>query len=96
MAIEVTDRPDERRYVAMLDGELAGFVTYLRHGDVLTLVHTEVPEAFEGNGVGSALARGALDDLRSRGLQVRPQCPFVARFIERHQEYSDLVAPRPS
>lgn len=92
MAIDVADDPANQRYTVSLDGQLAGFVTYTRHGDVVTLVHTEVDDAFEGQGVGSGLARGTLDDLRRRGLRVRPQCPFMARFIQRHEEYTDLVA----
>jgi uncharacterized protein len=37
------------------------------------------------------LARFALDDARSRGLQVRPVCTFVRSWLERHPDYSDLV-----
>ena len=92
MAIDVADDPANMRYTVSVDGQPAGFVTYTRHGDVVTLVHTEIDEAFEGHGVGSDLARGTLDDLRKRGLQVRPQCPFMRRFIQRHDEYADLVA----
>ena len=92
MAIDVADDPANLRYNVSVDGRPAGFVTYQRHGDVVTLVHTEVDGAFEGQGVGSALARGTLDDLRQRSLRVHPQCPFMARFIQRHEEYSDLVA----
>jgi uncharacterized protein len=46
----------------------------------------------EGKGVGSRLAQQALDATRASGLRANPQCPFIARFIERHEEYSDLVA----
>jgi predicted GNAT family acetyltransferase len=56
------------------------------------MVHTEVEPEWEGRGVGSELVRGALDDVRARGLKVRPLCPFVRAFIERHSEYLDLVA----
>jgi predicted GNAT family acetyltransferase len=92
MAIDVADDPANLRYTVSVDGQPAGFVTYNRHGDVVTLVHTEIYEAFEGHGVGGSLARGTLDDLRKRGLRVNPQCPFMKRFIQRHEEYSDLVA----
>jgi predicted GNAT family acetyltransferase len=91
MAIDVADDPANMRYTVSVDGQLAGFVTYSKHGDIVTLVHTEIDEAFEGHGVGSSLARGTLDDLRERGYRVRPQCPFMRRFIQRHEEYSDLV-----
>jgi predicted GNAT family acetyltransferase len=86
------ERNDEaRRYEARLDDELAGTLTFRAVAGHLTLVHTEVDPAFEGRGVGGALASSALDDARARGLGVRPLCPFVARYIERHPGYADLV-----
>jgi predicted GNAT family acetyltransferase len=92
MATDVADDPANKRYTVSVDGQLAGFVTYRRDGDVVTLVHTEIDGAFEGKGVGSVLARHTLDDLRKQGVRVRPQCPFMARFIKHHEEYADLVA----
>lgn len=73
-------------------GESTAFIDYRREGGQTVLIHTEVPEALEGQGVGSALVRGALDRLRAEGQAVVPQCSFVARYIERHPEYGDLVA----
>jgi len=90
--IKVADNWDRARYEITLDGALAGFLTYRRTGDTVTLVHTEVDDAFEGHGLGGRLARGALDDLRARGLHVVPRCPFVAQFIAEHPEYGDLLA----
>jgi predicted GNAT family acetyltransferase len=55
-------------------------------------VHTDVDPKWEGKGVGAALVQGALDDVRARGLKVRPFCPFVAAYIRRHPEYDDIVA----
>jgi predicted GNAT family acetyltransferase len=89
----VTDRPEELRYEIEVDGEVAGFINYRREPGVVDLVHTDVAPRFEGKGVGAALVQGALDDLRARGLKVRPTCPFVAKYIHRHPEYQDLVAP---
>ena len=43
-------------------------------------------------GLGSELVRAALDDIRTRGLEIVPRCPFVRRYLERHPEYADLVA----
>lgn len=54
--------------------------------------HTEVGDDFEGRGVGSALVRGALDDVRRNGLSVQPLCPFVKSWIQRHPGYGDLVS----
>ncbi len=92
MDMAVTDHPDEARYELTVDGERAGFVTYRESPGVLALLHAEVDPARERRGLGSALVRGALDDMRARGLAVRPVCPFVQWFIETHTEYRDLLA----
>ena len=83
--------PDENRFEGYVDGALAGFVLYERDHDRLVLVHTEVDDAFEGQGVGSKLVAGVLDEIRSRGVAVVVQCPFIKRYISRHPEYADLV-----
>jgi predicted GNAT family acetyltransferase len=88
----VTDHPDQLRYEIEVDGEVAGFLLYRVEPGVLELVHTDVDPKWEGKGVGGALVQGALDDVRARGLKVRPFCPFVAAYIRRHPEYADLVA----
>jgi len=54
-------------------------------------VHTEIDTSFSGHGVGSALARGALDDVRRQGKLVTARCPFIAAYIRGHREYADLV-----
>ena len=70
---------------------MLGFSAYRRRGDTVVFTHTEVDDSQEGKGVGSVLVRGALDDVRRAGRTVRPLCPFVRAYIERHQEYADLV-----
>lgn len=94
--IAVVDSPQSARYEIHLDGERAGFVTYRLTPGVITFLHAEVPARLEGRGLGTRLVRDTLDDARSRGLVVRPLCPFVADFIERHREYADLVEPTPT
>ncbi len=87
----MTDNPERHRFEARLDGELAGFVTYRREQGAVELVHTEVDDAFEGKGVGSALARSALARIRDEGLSVIPSCPFIKGWIDKHPGYADLV-----
>ena len=88
----VRDNPKELRYEIEEDGEVRGFIQYRRHSDGgLTLVHTDVEPKWEGHGVGSALVQGTLDDIRARGLTIRPLCPFVVAYLERHPEYDDVV-----
>lgn len=90
--VRVEDHPEQSRYEARVGDELAGFADYRSAGGVVDLVHTEVDDAFGGQGVGSALARFALDDVRRSGRSVRPSCWFIAGWIERHPDYADLVA----
>jgi len=92
VTIEFADHPDARRYELRSGEEVVGFVDYRLAGDVITLVHTEVDPAHSGRGHAATLARGALDDARSRGLAVVPSCPYVASYIDKHPEYADLVA----
>jgi predicted GNAT family acetyltransferase len=89
--VEVRDNEPLDRYEAWVDGELAGFSQYRRDGGRLVFHHTEVQPEFEGRGVGSRLASGALDDVRSRGLYLTPECPFISAYIRRHPAYADLV-----
>jgi uncharacterized protein len=88
---DITDNTTSSRYEMPFDGHIA-FVTYARQGEKVVLLHTEVPEALSGRGIGSALARSVLEDIRSRDLRVVPKCEFIAGYIERHPEFADLVA----
>lgn len=93
MAVEVKDVPETKRYEARIEGEseVAGFADYLRTAELIAFLHTEVQPEYEGRGIGSALARAALDDARAANLRVLPTCPFFGGWIARHPEYQDLL-----
>ncbi len=86
----VVDNRTRNRYELTVDGATA-FVAYAREPGVITFIHTVVPEALAGRGIGSILATHVLDDARANGEKVIPQCPFIAAYIRRHQQYQDLV-----
>ncbi len=89
---EVEDNPALSRF-EMASGGAVAFVNYERPGGGrIALLHTEVPEALSGQGVGSKLVRAVLDALRAEGAKVVPRCEFVAAYVERHPEYRDLLA----
>ena len=90
-SLEVRDVPDENRFEAVRDGEVLGHIAYRRTPRGYAFLHTEVDPAAEGTGVGSALARAALDAVRAGGSEVLPYCPFVKAWIARHEEYVALV-----
>src|SRR5512143_2646599 len=91
MNIEVADHPESMRFEIRVDDALAGFAQYVRRGGRVVFVHTEIDPAYEGQGLGSKLAAGALDSARATGEPVVPLCPFIHAYIERHPEYADLV-----
>ena len=87
---DVVMNPQTHRFEAYLDGETA-FTEYVLHNGAIVLPHTIVPPAFEGRGVGSALAKAALGYARDHGLAVKPVCPFIAGYIKKHPEWLDIV-----
>lgn len=93
MSVEVSDVPGAKRYEARIEGEseVAGVADYIRTAELVAFVHTEVPPAYEGRGVGAALVRTALDEARAANLRVLAICPFFAGWIARHPEYKDLL-----
>lgn len=88
----VEDNAERRRYEARLGDKVVGTIVYSLAPDRITLIHTEIDPAFEGKGIASRLAAGALDDVRRRGLALVPVCSFVRSYLGRHPEYADLVA----
>ena len=88
---QVKDNPALVRFETG-SGDGTAFVEYRRAGDRIALLHTDVPEALSGQGVGSKLVSGTLDAVRAEGLKVVPRCEFVAAYVARHPEYRDLLA----
>ncbi len=87
--ITVKDNPARSRYEVFVDGQLAGFTEYVPSGEVVIMPHTEIHRQFTGQGVGSALVRGALEDLKAKGQRVYPLCSFVVGWLRKHPEHAD-------
>jgi uncharacterized protein len=87
----VTDNTTLHRFELVEQGETA-FLDYAKTDGHLILIHTEVPHALEGHGIGGTLVRFVLTEARTKGMQVVPQCSFVEEYIHRHPEFADLVA----
>lgn len=87
----VVDDPQAGRFELRVGDRVAGVAEYRRTSTATSFTHTVIEPDFEGQGLGSVLARGALDATRAAGLAVLPFCPFIRGYIERHPEYLDLV-----
>ncbi|AZI44591.1 N-acetyltransferase (plasmid) [Deinococcus psychrotolerans] len=90
-ATELRDNSAKHQYEIFSGDQLVGLAKYRVSGNTVNLYHTEVEDGHEGEGLGSQLAKHALDDVKAQGKQVIPSCPFIAAYIERHPEYQDLV-----
>ncbi len=94
MDVTVHHVPESHRYeLRDAEGQRIGLIDYRLADGIATMWHTEVDPAHGGKGYGNLLVTGALDDARAQGLKVRPTCPFIKKYIERHPEYGDLLAP---
>ena len=85
-----TERVTRGRFEIERDGDIA-FLEYALAGAVLELIHTEVPKSMRGTGVASSLAESALQWARDHRVKVDVICPFVAEYLTKHAEYTDLV-----
>jgi predicted GNAT family acetyltransferase len=88
----IRDNSSHHRYEIDVDGIVA-FSAYRRADGIVTFTHTVVPDALEGRGIGSALAHGALEAVRTQGDKVIAECPFIAAYIAKHPEFHGLLAP---
>jgi hypothetical protein len=88
--VPVRHNPQASCFETEVDGRLAR-CDYRMHDGVIHLVHTEVPPALEGRGIGAALVRAALEHASGQGLRVRPRCSFVSAYLARHPEFRRLV-----
>ena len=87
----VRDNTGEQRFELEIQGQTA-FVYYAIKPGVIRLMHTDVPLVMAGQGVASRLIKGALEQVRARGLKVEAECPFVLGYLGKHPEFSDLIA----
>ncbi|MGX5694814.1 GNAT family N-acetyltransferase [Agromyces soli] len=91
--IDLRDHRERARYEVLVDGAVAGFAMYRAEPGRTVFTHTIVRPEYEGRGLGSRLARFALDDVVARGDRIVPECPFIRAYLERHPEYEASVDP---
>jgi uncharacterized protein len=92
MELEVHRDDARRKYYADVEGHQA-LIRFAPAGDrTLDFQHTWVAPELRGRGIGEALVRRALDDVRAHGERIVATCPFVKAFLAKHPEYQELVA----
>ncbi|MEU1526806.1 GNAT family N-acetyltransferase [Nocardia rhamnosiphila] len=88
---KVVHNPGENRYEVWYGAELAGFAEYTERGGETVFTHTEIGSEFGGKGLGSRLAEFAISDTVDRGRRIRPECPFIRSYLEKHPQYNEHV-----
>lgn len=91
MSVTVRRNDAESRYEVLVDGQVAGRLTYLEMEGALVLDLTRVDPAFSGRGLASRLVEGALADARAAGRRIVPMCPYVTGWLRSHPDQADLV-----
>ena len=93
---DVRNSTQRHRFELEIDDEVAK-AWYQRQGNVVTFTHTEVPETLAGQGIGSRLAKSALESVRAAGQKAAATCPFMAAYLKRHAgEFDDILAEPPA
>lgn len=91
MSEAVTHNEGARRFEVTVDGH-TGFLQYARGGNRIELLHTEVPSALGGRGLGAQLAKAAFEHAGASELRVTVTCPYVRKYLEKHPEYAGLLS----
>ena len=90
--IQLEDRGTKGRYFLRTDAGDEAEMTYTTVGTQQIIIdHTEVPDAFRGQGAGLALVTRAVEDMRKAGKTIIPLCPFAAAQFRRHPEWADVL-----
>jgi predicted GNAT family acetyltransferase len=88
--IPLINNEADHKFEITVNGEIA-FIDYLQRGDAYLLVHTEVPEALQGQGVAAALVEKTFKYLEANGFKMRPYCEYVQAYLNRHPEWNRLL-----
>ena len=91
MSLAIENLADKGRFQTIVDGHTA-FAQYTLDKGLLTIVHTEVPAELGGRGIAGELVKAMLEYAREQGAKVKPACSYATAYLERHPEYSSLIA----
>lgn len=92
-ALKLRNNTTLQQYEMALLGDDIARVTYTLTGDVLTLLHTEVPPAYKGQGIADKLTHDVFAEAQAHGWKIAPSCPFAALYVRRHPEVESMTVP---
>ena len=83
----------KHQYEVLVDDKTAGLTAYRDRDDQRVFYHTEIGDVFAGQGLASLLVQQALTDVRASRKRIVPVCPYVAKFLKKHDEFADITDP---
>lgn len=90
--IKLEETGSKGRYVIRTEGGEEAEMTFSKAGEHMIIIdHTEVPDAFRGQGAGLRLVTRAVEDARASGKKIIPLCPFASAQFRRHKEWADVL-----
>lgn len=89
--LNIVHNNEEKRFEITLDDGSLAMIEYRRAGNNIIYIHTEVPEAYEGQGIASKLAHHVMEYAKENNLKVQALCPFVKKYVDEHEEYQSIT-----
>jgi predicted GNAT family acetyltransferase len=89
---ELIMNQERHRFEMNVESDVAIIEFMLNNENILFLTHTEVPKALEGKGVGFAIVDKVFHYIKDHNYTLAPICPFVAKYLLRHQDWKSILA----
>ena len=91
-AITLDEGPSKGVYRLRGPGDSVAELSFSKAGTTMIIIdHTEVPEAFRGQGAGLKLVERAIADARASLKKIIPLCPFAKAQFAKHPEWDDVL-----
>ncbi|GGD40759.1 GNAT family N-acetyltransferase [Aureimonas glaciei] len=90
--ITLEDGPSKGVYRLRGPDGAAAELSFSKAGTTMIIIdHTDVPDAFRGQGAGLLLVERAIADARASGKKIIPLCPFANAQFRKHPEWADVL-----
>ena len=89
--IPLTNNEAAHNFEMIVDGKRS-FIDYMRKGEKIYLIHTEVPQELEGKGIAAEMVERTLQYIEDQHLKLVPLCAYVQHYLKRNPDWNRIVA----